>query len=150
MFSLINNMIGEPGRRNKMNTQLEKIAKIWPGLQNIFSVPHNQKEYNRLVHILDGVIDEVGENESHPLASLMETLGSLIESYEVQNIPEIEGSPCDALKTLLEEHDLKQSDLPEIGSQGVISEMLSGKRQFNVRQIKLLSNRFNVSPAVFM
>jgi len=133
-----------------MNTQLEKIAKIWPGVQNIFSVPHNQKEYNRLVHILDRVIDEVGENESHPLASLMETLGSLIESYEVQNIPEIEGSPIEALKTLLEEHDLKQSDLPEIGSQGVISEILSGKRQFNVRQIKLLSNRFNVSPAVFM
>ncbi len=133
-----------------MNTQLEKIAKIWPGVQNIFSVPHNQKEYNRLVHILDRVIDEVGENESHPLASLMETLGSLIESYEVQNIPEIEGSPSDVLKTLLEEHDLKQSDLPEIGSQGVISEILSGKRQFNVRQIKLLSNRFNVSPAVFM
>ena len=133
-----------------MNTELEKIAKIWPGVQNIFSVPHNQQEYNRLVHILDSVIDEVGENESHLLASLMETLGSLIESYEVQNIPEIEGSPSDALKTLLEEHDLKQSDLPEIGSQGVISEILSGKRQFNVRQIKLLSNRFNVSPAVFM
>ena len=128
----------------------EKIAKIWPGIQNIFSVPHNQKEYNRLVRILDGLIDEVGENESHPLASLMETLGSLIESYEVQNIPEIEGNPSDALKTLMEEHDLKQSDLPEIGSQGVISEMLAGKRQFNVRQIKLLSNRFNVSPAVFM
>jgi HTH-type transcriptional regulator/antitoxin HigA len=143
-------MIGDAGRRNNMNTQLEKIAKIWPGIQSIFSVPHNQNEYNRLVHILDGLIDEVGENESHPLASLMETLGSLIESYEVQNIPEIEGSPRDALNTLMEEHDLKQSDFPEIGSQGVISEILSGKRQFNVRQIKLLSNRFNVSPAVFM
>ena len=80
----------------------------------------------------------------------METLGSLIESYEDQNIPEIEGRPGDTLKTLMEEHDLKQSDIPEIGSQGVISEILSGKRQFNVRQIKLLSNRFNVSPAVFM
>ncbi len=133
-----------------MNTQIEKIAKIWPGIQNIFSVPHNQKEYDRLVDILDGLIDEVGENESHPLASLMETLGSLIESYETQNIPVIEGSPSDALKTLLEEHDLKQSDLPEIGSQGVISEILSGKRQFNVRQIKLLSKRFKVSPAVFI
>ena len=133
-----------------MNTQLEKIAKIWPCIQNIFSVPHNQKEYNRLVDILDGLIDEVGENESHPLASLMETLGSLIESYENQNIPVIEGSPSDALKALIDEHGLKQSDLPEIGSQGVISEILSGKRQFNVRQIKLLSKRFKVSPAVFM
>jgi HTH-type transcriptional regulator/antitoxin HigA len=150
MFLLIKNMIGELGRRNKMNTQIEKIAKLWPGIQNVFSVPHNQKDYNRLVNLLDGVIDEVGENESHPLASLMETLGSLIESYEIKNIPEIEASPSDALKTLMEEHDLKQSDLPEIGSQGVVSEILSGKRQFNIRQIKLLSNRFNVSPAVFM
>ncbi len=133
-----------------MNTQLEKIAKIWPGIQNIFSVPHNQKEYDRLVHLLDSLIDELGENESHPLASLMETLGSLIESYEIQHIPEIEGRPNDALKTLMEDHGLKQSDLPEIGSQGVISEILSGKRQFNVRQIKLLSKRFNVSPAVFL
>jgi HTH-type transcriptional regulator/antitoxin HigA len=133
-----------------MNTQLEKIAKIWPGIQNIFSVPHNQKEYNRIVHILDGLIDEVGENESHPLASLMETLGSLIETYEAQNIPVIEGSPSDVLKTLMDEHELKQSDLPEIGSQGVISEILSGKRRFNVRQIKLLSKRFKVSPAVFV
>jgi HTH-type transcriptional regulator/antitoxin HigA len=81
--------------------------------QNIFFVPHNQKEYNRLVHIIDGLIDEVGEDELHPLASLMETLGTLIETYEIQNIPEIEGSPIDALKALMEEHDLKQSDLPE-------------------------------------
>ncbi len=78
-----------------MSIQLEKIAKIWPGIHSIFSVPHNQKEYNRIVNILDGLIDEVGENESHPLASLMETLGSLIESYEAQNIPVIEGSPSD-------------------------------------------------------
>jgi HTH-type transcriptional regulator/antitoxin HigA len=133
-----------------MNYQIEKIAKIWPGIQNIFSVPHNQMEYKRLVHILDGLIDEVGENESHPLASLVETLGSLVETYEDQNIQLAEGSPSDVLKYLMEEHDLKQSDLPEIGSQGVISEILSGKRQFNVRQIKLLSNRFKVSPAVFM
>jgi HTH-type transcriptional regulator / antitoxin HigA len=133
-----------------MDIHIEKIAKIWPGIKNIFAVPHNKKEYGRLVNILDHLIDEVGENESHPLASLMETLGSLIETYEAQNIPEIEGSPSEALRSLMAEHDLKQSDLHEIGSQGVISELLSGKRQFNVRQIKLLSKRFKVSPAVLM
>ena len=133
-----------------MNIQIEEIAKIWPNIQNVFSIPHNEKDYNRLVQLLDGLIDEVGDDESHPLASLMETLGSLIESYEARNIPEIEGNPIDTFKTLIEEHGLKQSELPEIGSQGVISEILSGKRQLNVRQIKLLSKRFNVSPVVFM
>ena len=133
-----------------MNTQLEEISKLWPNIQNILSIPHAEEGYNRLVQLLDGVIDEVGDDESHPLASLMETLGSLIESYEAQNIPGIEGNPIDTLKALMAEHDLKQSDLPEIAGQGVISEILTGKRQLNVRQIKLLSMRFNVSPVVFM
>ncbi|SPD72881.1 conserved hypothetical protein [uncultured Desulfobacterium sp.] len=133
-----------------MNTQLKEITKVWPDIQNIFSVPHNEKDYSRLVSFLDSLIDEVGNNESHPLASLMETLGSLIETYEDQNIPEIEGNPIDTLKTLMDDHGINQSNLSEIGSQGIVSEILSGKRQLNVRQIKLLSKRFKVSPAVFI
>ena len=133
-----------------MNIQLKEIVKVWPDIQPIFSVPHNEKDYNKLVSLLDSLIDEVGNNENHPLSSLMETIGSLIETYESQYIKEIEGNPIDALNVLMEEHGLKQSDLPEIGSQGVVSEILSGKRRLNVRQIKMLGNRFNVSPAVFI
>ena len=133
-----------------MNTQLREIASVWPNIQSVFSVPHNEKDYNNLVNFLDGLIDEVGNNESHPLSSLMETIGSLIEAYESQNYPDTEGDPINALKTLMEEHGLKQSDLPEIGSQGVVSEIISGKRQLNLRQVKLLSERFKVSPGVFV
>ena len=133
-----------------MNTQLKEIVNVWPNIQSVFSVPHNEKDYNNLVNLLDSLIDEVGNNESHPLSSLMETIGSLIEAYESQNYPDIEGDPINTLKTLMEEHGLKQSDLPEIGSQGVVSEIISGKRQLNVRQLKLLSERFKVSPVVFV
>jgi HTH-type transcriptional regulator/antitoxin HigA len=133
-----------------MNIQLKEIAKVWPDIQPIFSVPHNEKDYNKLVNFLDSLIDEVGNNENHPLTSLMETIGSLIETYESQYIREVEGDPIDALNALMEEHGLKQLDLSEIGSQGVVSEILSGKRQLNVRQIKILSKRFKVSPAVFI
>jgi HTH-type transcriptional regulator/antitoxin HigA len=52
-------------------------------------VPHNEEEYMRLVGLLDDLIDEVGENESHHLASLMELIGTLIEKYETENIPEL-------------------------------------------------------------
>ena len=103
-----------------MNIQLKEIAKVWPDIQPIFSVPHNKKGYNKLVHLLDSLIDEVGNNENHPLTSLMETIGSLIETYESQYIKEIEGNPIDTLNALMVEHGLKQSDLSEIGSQGVI------------------------------
>ncbi len=48
------------------------------------------------------------------------------------------------------EHHLTQSNLPEIGSQGVVSEILSGQRELNVRQIRALASRFHVSPAVFI
>jgi HTH-type transcriptional regulator/antitoxin HigA len=133
-----------------MDKQIRKIAKVWPEIQPIFSVPHNLQEYNRLVGFLDSLIDEVGNNESHPLASLMETIGSLIETYESRHVSELEADPIDALKYLMEDHGLKQSDLPEIGSQGVVSEILSGRRRLNVRQINMLSKRFKVSPAVFI
>lgn len=132
-----------------MNIQLKEIAKVWPEIQPIFSVPHDKKDYNKLVNLLDSLIDEVGNNENHPFTSLMETIGSLIEIYESKHVNEIEGNPIDTLNGLMEEHGLKQSDLDEIGSQGVISEIISGKRQLNVRQIKILSKRFKVSPAVF-
>jgi HTH-type transcriptional regulator/antitoxin HigA len=130
--------------------QLKEIAEIWPVIQPILSVPHSDSDYNNLVGLLDSLIDEVGDNEKHPLASLMETVGNLIETYETQYVPEISSNPIDTLKFLLMENELKQSDLTEIGSQGVVSEILSGKRELNLRQIKRLSKRFKVSPAVFM
>jgi HTH-type transcriptional regulator/antitoxin HigA len=48
------------------------------------------------------------------------------------------------------EHGLTQSDVPEIGSQSVVSEVLRGKCELNIRQIRALAKRFQVSPAVFI
>ncbi|EMM71404.1 DNA-binding helix-turn-helix protein [Leptospira weilii str. 2006001855] len=80
----------------------------------------------------------------------METIGNIIESYEFDHFIEIESDPIEILKSLMEEHGLSQKDMKELGSQGVVSEILNGKRELNVRQIKVLSKRFNVSPAVFI
>lgn len=60
------------------------------------------------------------------------------------------GTPIETLSFLMKEHDIKQTDLAEVGSQGVVSEILTGKRHLNIRQIKELSSRFNVSPLVFI
>jgi HTH-type transcriptional regulator/antitoxin HigA len=103
-----------------------------------------------MVRALDELIDEIGENEKHPLLPLMETIGSLIEIYENENLPEIQSEPIEVLKILMKDHNLNQKDLPEIGSQGVVSEVLKGKRLLNTRQIRELSVRFNVSPVVFI
>ena len=44
----------------------------------------------RLVGVLDELIDIVGEDENHPLASLMDEVGALIEKYEDEHVPELE------------------------------------------------------------
>jgi len=52
-------------------------------------VPHTESEYQRLVALLDALIDMVGENVNHPLASLMEVVGVLIEKYKDEYVPEL-------------------------------------------------------------
>ena len=52
-------------------------------------VPHTDADYRDLVELLDRVTDEVGESENHPLASLMDVLGVLIEKYEEENVAEL-------------------------------------------------------------
>jgi len=96
------------------------------------------------------LIDEVGEDENHSLASLMETLGTLIETYEAKNFPEPLGDPINSLAVLMEQHGLTESDLPKVGDHDEVAELLSGKREFSLKQIRALSKRFNIPPEVFI
>ncbi len=69
---------------------LDRTINAWSSItENVF-VPHTEEQYQRLVEMLDFLIDEVGEDEGHPLASLMEVIGVLIENYETEHVPELE------------------------------------------------------------
>lgn len=135
---------------NYMILEIEKIKDVWSDIKDILTVPHTEKQYNNLVKVLDELIDEVGNNEKHTLAPLMETVGNLIEEYENDHYIQPNSNPIDVLKFLIQENNLNQKDLNILGSQGVVSEILNGKRELNVRQIKRLAERFNVSPSVFI
>jgi HTH-type transcriptional regulator/antitoxin HigA len=74
----------------------------------------------------------------------------LIEAYEDRHLPEPVGDPISTLAFFMEEHGVSQADLPEIGSQTEVSEILSRKRELNIHQIRSLSKRFHVSPEVFL
>jgi HTH-type transcriptional regulator/antitoxin HigA len=67
--------------------QIQKTLQAWPQIRPALYVPRNEKEYRQLVKLLDRLIDEVGEDEEHPLASLMEVIGVLIEKYEDDKVP---------------------------------------------------------------
>ena len=132
--------------------QLVKAGREYKTLRRMvpLGIIRSKTEYDRAVAALDAIIDEIGEDEAHPLAELAEALSVFIEAYDKAHYPTPAPSPREMLRFLMEQHDLSQSDLPEIGSQGVVSEMLSGKRSLNVKQISKLAKRFKVSPSVFL
>lgn len=133
-----------------MNSTLASISNHWQNIAPLIATPNNDADYQERLALLHQLIDEIGENEQHPLASLLNFVGVQIADYEKRNYPEPDASPQDVLASLMQEHQLKQSDLPEIGSQGVVSEILRGKRRLNTRQIQALAQRFAVSPSVFI
>ena len=83
----------------------------------------------------------------------LETLSLLIESYEDQhNVIDLSGlRPADVLKHLMEQHEMTISGLGKlIGSKGVASEILSGKRELSKAHMMTLARHFAVEPAVFL
>ncbi|HWF18762.1 MAG TPA: hypothetical protein VG754_05815 [Verrucomicrobiae bacterium] len=67
--------------------QIQKALTAWPQVRPALFVPHHEREYRQLVKLLDRLIDEVGEDENHPLASLTEVIGVLIKKYEDEKVP---------------------------------------------------------------
>lgn len=132
-----------------MSTIAKDIQDHWTAISPILFI-HNESEYDLAVERLNSLIDEIGTNEQHPLYELLDTLGTLIHAYEEIHHPMPECRGAEMLRFFMDEHGLTQSDLPEIGSQGIVSEILNGKRELNVRQIRALAERFHVSPAVFI
>jgi HTH-type transcriptional regulator/antitoxin HigA len=134
------------------NHYLEETISHWKHIAPIIHEPQNHIEYEQLANMLDQLLDRVGDNESHELMSLVDVISHMISMYdESHQEPLQQGSGIDALKFLMEQHGLGQGDLKnEIGSQGVVSEILNGKRQLNLSHIKKLALRFGVKPATFI
>ena len=116
-----------------------------------FIAPRTEAEYDRAVEALDRLVDQVGDHPSDPRYRLIETLSTLIEAFDEAHHALPDASGREVLRWLMEQHHLSQSDLKaDLGGQGVVSEVLSGKRDLNLRQIRALAARFGVDPAVFI
>ena len=134
-----------------MNTVIAREAiKHCSYVAPLFSMPNDDESYQELVDILDMVLDAGGADENHHLSSLADFIGDMIESYESQNDSISYGTGIDALKFLMDANNIKQNELPEVGSQGVVTEILKGTRKLNIRQIKNLAQRFGLSEQTFI
>lgn len=132
-----------------MSALLKQAAEHWRFVAPLLTPPKTEADYDTLVEALDELLDEIGGEENHPLSSLASQIGDMIVAYDDEHYPLPDVPGHEVLRFLMTEHQLTQSDLPEIGAQSVVSEILNGKRQLNVRHIRALSERFKVPTDVF-
>ena len=133
-----------------MSVLIKRAAEHWEFVSPVLRKPKNEDDYDMLVRALDELLEMTGDDETHPLMSLVDILGDWIEEWDNKHHPMPKPSGADVLGYLMREHGLTQSDLPGVGTQSVVSEILSGKRQLNLRQIRWLAERFGVSVETFI
>ena len=111
-------------------------------------VIHSDGELEEYTEALLDLTSQVNRGEEQEEA--IELLTLLIEQYENEKYPIPDAEPQEVLRFLLDQNGLSQKDLiPEFGAESTVSLVLGGKRRLTRDHIARLSERFNVSPAVF-
>lgn len=132
-----------------MTVLTKRIQNHWTTIAPLLTI-RNEREYAQAINRLNDLLDEIGDDEHHPQYELLDTLGTLIQAYEATHYAVPECGGLDSLRFLMEEHGVMPTDLPEIGSQDVVVEVLNGRQELNLRQVRALARRFHVSPSVFI
>jgi HTH-type transcriptional regulator/antitoxin HigA len=118
-----------------------------------FKKPANDKEYEDLEGILDRLIDEVRDDEDHPLALAMQIIGENLEQYDNENFPLIGDNvtDIDMVNFLMKVNNLHQKDLaPIFGGQANVSKFLNGERKLGKKHISELKRKFKISADFFL
>jgi HTH-type transcriptional regulator / antitoxin HigA len=134
---------------------IDSLAPAWRELETRAPVKlraiEGERHYRAMIDFMNELLDEIGDRETHPLIGLLDIVTVFVSDYEVRNVEIPDAEPSSVLRFLMQQHDLRQTDLAKIfGSQSNVSEILSGKREINARQARALGQRFGVSPAVFI
>jgi HTH-type transcriptional regulator/antitoxin HigA len=132
--------------------KIDQLIPAWSALADLVDPGpiRDEDHYDRMIALLNTVLEATRGQDEHPLDGLIDILVHWIEQYEQIHYPPKDVPPREVLRFLMDSHGLTQSDLPELGSQGVVSEILAGKRRLNTRQIARLTARFGVSADVFI
>ncbi len=129
-----------------------EILRAWMPFKRLVGVTsvRTKKDYARARATIDALLDEVGDDENHPLAEVLDYFANQVKAYEDENVRIPEGEPHEVLRFLMEQHGLKQEDLADCAPQGRISDILSGKRAISKAVAKALARRFHVHADVLL
>ena len=110
---------------------------------------HNEKDYRRYLARAEDLLEK--QKRSAAESRYLELLSVLLERYEQEHDTIDAPSPLAALKELMLAKGVSQSALARLlGSSGITSEILAGKRSLSKAHIKKLAEAFNVSAGLFV
>ena len=133
-----------------MNQLLQNAMQHWNMVAPAIDCPTNQQDYEILIGNIQDAIEIVENRPNSPLTGLIEVMANAALKYEKEQVESLNGGALASLKYLIKLHGVRQAELREIGSQGVVSEILNGKRTLTLRHVRELSKKFNVSASVFV
>jgi HTH-type transcriptional regulator / antitoxin HigA len=139
-------------RATQTQIDMGALQASWQALDTVAHLRpvHNEADYDRMVDLMNALLDVVGDDEVHPLSSLLELAGDLVSRYEQENHAIEAASPKDTLRFLLESRGLKQEDLSGLVAQSNLSAILAGKRNISAALAGKLGKYFGISPAGFV
>ena len=133
-----------------MKSSVTNILSASILLEPFITPVSSQEEFDVRSVLVSSLFNHSIEGKPSAIDILIDAIGDTLIAFEMESVGIEDVTPIDVIKFLMKEHGLTQSQLPEIGSQGVVSEILSGARELNIRQVKALSERFSISVECFI
>jgi len=132
--------------------EIGAILKAWKPFKAALGVTsvRKAKDYGRARATMAALMDEIGDDETHPLAEVLDYLADRVRVYESEHFPIPDAEPGEVLRFLMDQHGLRQDDLVECAPQSRISDFLNGKRAISKEIAKKLAARFNVRADLFL
>jgi HTH-type transcriptional regulator/antitoxin HigA len=137
---------------HKAAPEPQAILRAWMPFKTAIGVTsvRDEEDYAHARATIEVLLDEVGDDENHPLADVLDYLADQVAAYEETRVPIPEAEPKEMLRFLMDQHGLKQEDLTDCAPQSRISDILNGRRGISKEIAKKLARRFNVSVAMFL
>jgi len=131
---------------------IPKLAKHWTApLADVLTPPRNREHYDSLCDLSYQLSFDPKCTKIKEIEGLLQVIDLLIDDYDRRHTTFSKSDPVGLLKELMERHGLTQKDFKdEIGSQGLVSQVLNEKRPINLRMAKNLAERFKTSPELFI
>jgi HTH-type transcriptional regulator/antitoxin HigA len=134
-----------------------KRAVIFAEEVDAYTHVKNEAMYEKALEMVSKLMDIAPDDPTSTLNNIISSIAKSISIYEdtLEDVKAFEKAVSDMpadismLRLLMDQHELNGTDFPEIGDKTLVSKILKGDRNLTKDHIVKLSERFDISPALF-